>query len=38
VEDSCVQKEGFWLIDFAVPTINQLPDNYRVDRYAKVAP
>ena len=37
VEDSCVQKKGFWLIDSAIPTVSQLPDNYRVERYAKVA-
>jgi hypothetical protein len=36
-EDSCVQKKGFWLIDSAIPTVNQLPDNFRVERYAKVA-
>jgi hypothetical protein len=35
--DSCVQKKGFWLIDSAIPTLSQLPDNYRVERYAKVA-
>ena len=36
-EDSCVQKKGFWLIDSAIPRVSQLPDNYRVGRYAKVA-
>ena len=38
VEDSCVQKEGFWLIDSVIPAISQLPDNYKVQRYGKVAP
>lgn len=30
--DSCVQKKGFWLVDSAIPTVSQLPDNYRVER------
>jgi hypothetical protein len=38
VEDSCVQKEGFWLIDSVIPAVSQLPDNYKVQRYGKVAP
>lgn len=38
VQDSCVQKKGFWLIDSAIPTVSQLPDNYKVEHYAKVAP
>jgi hypothetical protein len=38
VEDSCVQKEGFWLIDTVIPAVSQLPDDYRVEHYAKVAP
>jgi len=38
VEDSCVQKGGFWLVDISIPEVSQLPDNYRVERYAKVAP
>ena len=37
VEGSCVQKEGFWLVDTATPAVSQLPDNYRVERYGKVA-
>ena len=37
VEGSCVQKEGFWLVDIAIPAVSQLPDNYRVERYGKVA-
>ncbi len=36
-QDSCVQKKGFWLIDFAIPTVNQLPDNYKVHHYGKDA-
>jgi hypothetical protein len=36
VEDSCVQKEGFWLIDSAIPAVSQLPDNYKVQRYGRV--
>lgn len=38
VEDSCVQQKGFWLVDPLVPTVKQLPDNYRVQRYGKIAP
>jgi hypothetical protein len=38
VEDSCVQQEGFWLIDSVIPTVSQLPDNYRVQHYGKVVP
>jgi len=37
-EDSCVQKEGFWLIDSLIPTVSPLPDNYKVQRYGKDAP
>jgi hypothetical protein len=36
VEDSCVQQKGFWLMDTSIPAVTQLPDNYRVERYAKV--
>jgi hypothetical protein len=36
-EDSCVEKEGFWLIDSAIPAVSQLPDNYKVQHYGKVA-
>ena len=35
VEDSCVQQEGFWLIDTEISAASQLPDNYRVERYAR---
>lgn len=35
VDDSCVEKRGFWLIDFGIPAVRQLPDNYKVQRYAK---
>ena len=38
VEDSCVQKEGFWLIDSVIPAVSQLPDNYKVWHYSKDAP
>ena len=38
VEDSCVQQKGFWLMDTSIPAVTQLPDNYRVERYAKVLP
>ena len=38
VEGSCVQKEGLWLVDTAIPAVSQLPDNYKVERYGKVAP
>jgi hypothetical protein len=34
-QDSCVQKKGFWLIDFAIPAVNQLPDDYKVQHYGK---
>jgi hypothetical protein len=36
-QDSCVQKKGFWLIDFAIPAVNQLPDDYKVQHYGKDA-
>jgi hypothetical protein len=38
VKDSCVQQDGFWLIDTAIPAVSQLPDNYKVQRYGKDAP
>jgi len=38
VEDSCVQQKGFWLMDTSIPAVTQLPDNYTVERYAKVLP
>lgn len=38
VEDSCVQKEGFWLIDSVIPAVSQLPDNFKVQRYGRDAP
>lgn len=38
VEDSCVQQKGFWLMDTSIPAVTQLPDNYKVERYAKVLP
>ena len=38
VEDSCVQQKGFWLMDTSIPAVTQLPDDYRVERYAKVLP
>jgi hypothetical protein len=36
--DSCVQKEGLWLIDFAVPAVSQLQDDYQVQHYGKIVP
>jgi dipeptidyl aminopeptidase/acylaminoacyl peptidase len=36
-QDSCVQKKGFWLIDFAIPAVHQLPDDYKVEHYGKGA-
>jgi hypothetical protein len=36
-QDSCVQKKGFWLIDFAIPAVNQLPDAYKVQHCGKDA-
>jgi hypothetical protein len=36
LEDSCVQQKGFWLMDTSIPAVTQLPDNYRVERYAKI--
>ena len=38
VEDSCVQQKGFWLMDTSIPAVTRLPDNYRIERYAKVLP
>ena len=37
-EDSCVQKQGFWLIDSAIPAVSRIPDNYKVQHYGKDAP
>jgi hypothetical protein len=36
VEDSCVQKKSFWLVDFAIPTVRQLADSYEPRHYGKV--
>ena len=36
IDDSCVQEKGFWLVDSAIPTVSQLPDNYKVERYGKM--
>lgn len=38
VGDSCVQQKGCWLLDTSIPAVTQLPDNYRVERYARVLP
>jgi hypothetical protein len=38
VENSCVQQKGFWLIDTSTSAVSPLPNNYKVERYAKVAP
>lgn len=38
VKDSCVQQEGFWLIDTATLAANKLPVHYEVRRYGKTAP
>lgn len=37
VEDSCVLKEGFWLVDPEDRVVSQLPDNYKVQHYGKAA-
>ena len=38
VEDSCVQRKGLWVMDTSIPAVTPLPDNYTVERYAKVLP
>ena len=38
VKNSCVQQKRFWLMDTSIPAVTQLPDNYRIKRYAKVLP
>ena len=38
VEHSCVQRQGFWLVDSVIPTVSRLPDNCKVQRYGKDAP
>ena len=35
-QDSCVQKEGFWLLDPARDTVEALPDDYRARRSGKL--
>lgn len=37
-EDSCVQKQSFWLVDFAIPAVRPLADNYEPRQYGKVTP
>jgi hypothetical protein len=37
-QDSCVRKKGIWLVDFAIPDVKHLPDNYKVQHYGKDAP
>ena len=37
-EDSCVQKQGVWLVDFAIPTVRQLADSYEPRHYGTVRP
>lgn len=37
VENSCVLKEGFWLVDPEDRVVSQLPDNYKVQHYGKAA-
>jgi hypothetical protein len=34
--DSCVEKPGLWLIDFAGLAVNQLQDDYQVQHYGKI--
>jgi len=36
VDDSCVQQKGLWLMDTSIPAVTQLPNDYRVKRYARV--
>ncbi len=33
--DSCVKKEGFWLLDAGKETVSPLPDDYKMQRYGK---
>lgn len=37
-EDSCVQKQSLWLVDFAIPTVRQLADSYEPRHYGKITP
>jgi hypothetical protein len=37
-KNSCTQKEDLWVIDPVIPTISQLPDNYKIQCYGKDAP
>lgn len=36
--DSCVQKQSFFLVDFAISAVRQLADSYEPRHYGKVAP
>jgi hypothetical protein len=37
-ENSCVQRESFWLVDDAIPAVHQLADGYQTRKFGKVAP
>lgn len=37
-EDSCVQEQGFWLVDFAIGTVHRLADGYKPRQYGTVRP
>ncbi len=36
-EDSCVRRESFWLVDFAIPAVRQLADRYKTRQFGNVA-
>jgi hypothetical protein len=36
--DSCVQKQGFWLVDFAIGKVRQIADSYKPRQYGTVRP
>ena len=37
-ENSCVQRESFWLVDYAIPAVRQLADSYKTRQFGKFAP
>ncbi len=37
-ENSCVQRESFWLVDYTIPTVHQLRHRYKTRQFGKVAP
>jgi hypothetical protein len=37
-KDSCVLKEGLWLVDSTIPKLKPLSNDYRVQRFGRIVP